>query len=78
MAALVKVKVVELDPGLKGDTSPGGTKPGTVEASAVVNVLLFVDRGQEIVVDIRTGQYVGRAFVMKMALHYFLSCSDRS
>ncbi|PWA92166.1 hypothetical protein CTI12_AA082300 [Artemisia annua] len=65
MAALViefiiynLAKVVELDPGLKGDTSQGGTKQGTVEASAVINVLLFVDRGQEIVVDIRTGYFL--------------------
>nr|GEW18379.1 elongation factor P [Tanacetum cinerariifolium] len=56
----VRVKVVEVDPGLKGDTAQGGTKPATVETGAVVNVPLFVDRGQEIVVDTRTGQYVSR------------------
>ncbi|PWA78777.1 elongation factor P (EF-P) family protein [Artemisia annua] len=56
----VKVKVVDVDPGLKGDTAQGGTKPATVETGAVVNVPLFVDRGQEIVVDTRTGQYVSR------------------
>lgn len=57
----VKVKVVEVDPGMKGDTAQGGgTKPATVETGAVVNVPLFVDRGQEIIVDTRTGQYVSR------------------
>ncbi|KAK1426739.1 hypothetical protein QVD17_15418 [Tagetes erecta] len=53
----VKVKVVEVDPGLKGDTAQGGSKPATVETGAVVSVPLFVERGQEIIVDTRTGQY---------------------
>ncbi|KVI03252.1 hypothetical protein Ccrd_018449 [Cynara cardunculus var. scolymus] len=48
----VKVTIVESD--------PGGTKPATVETGAVVNVPLFVERGQEIIVDTRTGQYVSR------------------
>lgn len=56
----VKVKVVEVDPGLKGDTAQGGSKPATVETGAVVNVPLFVERDQVIVVDTRTGQYVSR------------------
>ncbi|KAJ9543083.1 hypothetical protein OSB04_022790 [Centaurea solstitialis] len=56
----VKVTIVESDPGVKGDTAQGGTKPATVETGAVVNVPLFVERGQEIIVDTRTGQYVSR------------------
>ncbi|KAL4587213.1 hypothetical protein LXL04_000080 [Taraxacum kok-saghyz] len=56
----VKVTIIESDPGVKGDTAQGGTKPATVETGAVVNVPLFVERGQVIVVDTRTGQYVSR------------------
>ncbi|XP_059668141.1 uncharacterized protein LOC132313408 [Cornus florida] len=57
----VKLKVVEVDPGLKGDTVQGGTKPATLETGAVVNVPLFVERDQVILVDTRTGQYMSRA-----------------
>lgn len=56
----VKLKVVEVDPGLRGDTAQGGTKPATLETGAVVNVPLFVEKGQEIVVDTRSGQYMSR------------------
>nr|GFA75869.1 putative elongation factor P (EF-P) family protein [Tanacetum cinerariifolium] len=56
----VKVTVVKVDLGLKGDTTQGGTKPATVKTSVVVNVSLFVYIGQEIVMDTRTGQYVSR------------------
>ncbi|XP_063937936.1 uncharacterized protein LOC108193502 isoform X2 [Daucus carota subsp. sativus] len=55
-----KDKVVEADPGLKGDTAQGGSKPATLETGAIVNVPLFVEKGQEIVVDTRTGQYMSR------------------
>ncbi|XP_028055080.1 uncharacterized protein LOC114259266 isoform X2 [Camellia sinensis] len=57
----VKLTVVEVDPGLKGDTAQGGSKPATLETGAVVSVPLFVDRGQAIMVDTRTGQYMSRA-----------------
>ncbi|XP_030926866.1 uncharacterized protein LOC126692555 [Quercus robur] len=57
----VKLKVVDVDPGLKGDTAQGGTKPATVDTGAVVNVPLFVNIGDEILVDSRTGQYMSRA-----------------
>ncbi|KAL8517045.1 hypothetical protein ACS0TY_015323 [Phlomoides rotata] len=57
----VKLKVVEVDPGLKGDTAQGGSKPATVDTGAVVNVPLFIDVGEVIVVDTRTGQYMSRA-----------------
>ncbi|KAI3408967.1 uncharacterized protein J3R85_019915 [Psidium guajava] len=57
----VKLKVVDVDPGLKGDTAQGGSKPATLDTGAVVNVPLFVNIGDEILVDTRTGQYMSRA-----------------
>ncbi|XP_073290164.1 uncharacterized protein [Primulina huaijiensis] len=57
----VKLTVVEVDPGLRGDTAQGGSKPATLDTGAVVSVPLFIDKGEEILVDTRTGQYMGRA-----------------
>jgi elongation factor P len=57
----VTLKVVETDPGLKGDTSGGGGKPATLETGAVVRVPLFVKEGETIKVNTRTGEYVSRA-----------------
>ena len=57
----VVLKVVETDPGLKGDTSGGGGKPATLETGAVVRVPLFVQIDELIKVDTRTGEYVSRA-----------------
>ncbi|KAI4386735.1 hypothetical protein MLD38_004642 [Melastoma candidum] len=57
----VKLKVVDADPGLKGDTVQGGSKPATLDTGAVVNVPTFIDIGEEILVDTRTGQYSSRA-----------------
>jgi len=57
----VVLKIVETDPGLRGDTSGGGGKPATLETGAVVRVPLFVPNGELIKVDTRTGEYVGRA-----------------
>ncbi|KAG6427708.1 hypothetical protein SASPL_111954 [Salvia splendens] len=57
----VKLKVTEVDPGLKGDTAQGGSKPATVETGAVVSVPLFVNAGDTILIDTRTGQYMSRA-----------------
>ncbi|KAE8099018.1 hypothetical protein FH972_017035 [Carpinus fangiana] len=57
----VKLTVVDVDPGLKGDTTQGGSKPATLDTGAVVNVPLFVNIGDEILVDSRTGQYMSRA-----------------
>lgn len=57
----VKLTVVSADPGLKGDTAQGGSKPATLDTGAVVNVPLFVNVGDEILVDTRTGQYMSRA-----------------
>ena len=56
----VELKITETDPGLRGDTSGGGSKPATLETGAVVNVPLFVPEGEVIKVDTRSGEYVGR------------------
>lgn len=57
----VHLKIVETDPGLKGDTSGGGSKPAKLESGAVVRVPLFLAEGEIIRVDTRTGEYVCRA-----------------
>ncbi len=57
----VVLEITESDPGLKGDTATGGTKPATLETGATVQVPLFVSKGDRIKVDTRTGQYVERA-----------------
>ncbi len=57
----VVLAITETDPGLKGDTSGGGGKPATLETGAVVRVPLFVQQGELIKVDTRTGEYVSRA-----------------
>lgn len=57
----VTLEVTETDPGFKGDTATGGTKPAKLETGATVKVPLFVETGEKIVVDTRTGQYLGRA-----------------
>lgn len=57
----VNLKIVETDPGVRGDTSGGGGKPATLETGAVVRVPLFVAEGEVIKVDTRTGEYVSRA-----------------
>jgi elongation factor P len=56
----VELSITETDPGLKGDTSGGGGKPATLESGAVVRVPLFVQIGEMIRVDTRTGEYVSR------------------
>ena len=57
----VTLKVVETDPGLKGDTSGGGGKPAKLETGAVVRVPLFVQQDEVIKVNTRTGEYISRA-----------------
>jgi elongation factor P len=57
----VVLAITETDPGVRGDTATGGTKPATLETSAVVKVPLFVEMGERIKVDTRTGEYVARA-----------------
>ena len=56
----VELEVVETDPGLKGDTAQGGTKPATLSTGAVVKVPLFINQGEVIRVDTRTGEYQNR------------------
>lgn len=56
----VNLEVKDTDPGLKGDTSGGGTKPATLSTGAVVKVPLFVQIGEVIKVDTRTGEYISR------------------
>lgn len=56
----VTMTITETDPGLKGDTSGGGVKPATLETGAVVRVPLFIQTGEVIKVDTRTGEYVSR------------------
>lgn len=57
----VELEVVETEPGVKGDTATGATKPATLETGAIVNVPLFIDAGTRIRVDTRTGEYMERA-----------------
>ncbi|MEW6037163.1 MAG: elongation factor P [Pseudomonadota bacterium] len=56
----VELAITETDPGVRGDTSGGGGKPATLETGAVVRVPLFVQTGEIIKVDTRTGEYVSR------------------
>jgi elongation factor P len=57
----VELAVVQTDPGLKGDTAQGGTKPATLETGTDVKVPLFIEVGDILKVDTRTGEYVSRA-----------------
>ncbi len=57
----VELEVTETDPGLKGDTAQGGTKPATLSTGAVVKVPLFINIGEVLRIDTRTGEYVSRA-----------------
>lgn len=56
----VELEIVQTDPGIRGDTATGGTKPATLETGLVVNVPLFVNQGERIRVDTRTGSYLER------------------
>lgn len=56
----VELQITETDPGVRGDTASGGGKPATLETGAVVKVPLFIEQGEVIKVDTRTGEYVGR------------------
>ena len=56
----VEITIAQTDPGLRGDTAQGGTKPATLETGAVVQVPLFLSEGDVVKVDTRTGEYLGR------------------
>ena len=56
----VELEITDTEPGFKGDTGTGATKPATVETGAVVSVPLFVEQGDKIKIDTRTGEYLSR------------------
>ena len=59
---VVELKVTDTDPGVKGNTKDsGGTKPATLETGAIINVPLFINIGETLVVDTESGDYVSRA-----------------
>lgn len=57
----VELTITETEPGFAGNTATGATKPATLETGAVVMVPLFIDNGETIKIDTRTGEYMGRA-----------------
>ena len=56
----VHLLVIETDPGVKGDTATGGSKPATLETGAVVKVPLFIEPNELLKIDTRTGEYISR------------------
>jgi elongation factor P len=56
----VELAVTQTDPGFKGDTAQGGSKPATLETGLVVQVPLFIEEGEVLKIDTRTGKYLGR------------------
>ena len=57
----VELQITDTEPGFKGDTATGATKPATVETGAIVYVPLFIEMGEKIKIDTRTGEYLSRA-----------------
>ena len=57
----VELEVTETDPGFKGDTATNVTKPATVETGAEIKVPLFINTGDKVKIDTRTGEYLERA-----------------
>ena len=57
----VTLQITETDPGVRGDTASGATKPATVETGTIIKVPLFVEQGELVRIDTRTGEYVSRA-----------------
>ena len=58
---VVELEITQTDPGVRGDTVSGGSKPAVLESGATVNVPLFIEQGEVIRVDTRSGEYLGRA-----------------
>jgi elongation factor P len=56
----VELTIAKTDPGVRGDTAQGGTKPATLETGAVIQVPLFLNEGDVVKIDTRTGEYLGR------------------
>jgi elongation factor P len=57
----IEVAITETDPGFKGDTVQGGTKPAVIETGASVQIPMYLSEGDRIKVDTRDGKFVGRA-----------------
>jgi elongation factor P len=57
----IDFKVIHTEPGIKGDTAKSGTKPAKIESGAIIQVPLFIDTGDKIKVDTRTGEYIEKA-----------------
>jgi elongation factor P len=61
LSAAVELKVAETDPWVRGDTAQGGTKPAKLETGITVNVPLFINVGDALKIDTRSGEYLERA-----------------
>ena len=61
MAAAVELTIAQTEPGLQGDRSSGGTKPATLETGLVIQVPLFIETGERVKIDTRSGEYLSRA-----------------
>lgn len=61
MAAAVELTIAETEPGVQGDRSSGGTKPATLETGLVIQVPLFIETGERVKIDTRSGEYLSRA-----------------
>ena len=61
LPASVEMTVTYTEPGLQGDRSSGGTKPATIDTGITIQVPLFIKQDERILVDTRTGDYLGRA-----------------
>ncbi len=60
LPTFIELKIVHTEPGIRGDTAKAATKPATVQTNATISVPLFVEEGDVIKIDTRTGEYVGR------------------
>ena len=56
----MELKIAQTDPGVRGDTATGATKPATLETGLVIQVPLFINEGETVKIDTRTGEYVER------------------
>ena len=57
----VELQITKSDPGVQGNTAQGATKPATLESGVTIQVPLFIEEGERVKVDTRTGEYLGRA-----------------
>ncbi|MGE5197687.1 MAG: elongation factor P, partial [Deltaproteobacteria bacterium] len=60
LPTFIEVRVTRTEPGIRGDTAKSGTKPATIETGAIIQVPLFINEGDAVKVDTRTGGYVER------------------